>query len=173
MAAAAKLSVFLAGPAAAKDRVQPQLRAIAQNVFDFGESPASANVVKLAYNFLTAAALESMAEAFTLVENNGIDAVQFADIVGRTLFACPVYQNYGKEIAEQQYRPAEFKLSLGLKDVGLVLQTGAASHTPMPLASLVHNHFLTAVAKGRADWDWAAMALSVREAAGLSAGRQQ
>jgi 3-hydroxyisobutyrate dehydrogenase-like beta-hydroxyacid dehydrogenase len=169
VAAAGKLWVFLAGPTAAKEKVHPLLRVIGQTVFDFGESPASANVVKLAYNFLIASALESMAEAFTLVEKNGIDAGRFADMVGQTLFACPVYENYGKEIAEERYLPALFKLSLGLKDIALVLQTAAASHTPMPLADVLHNHFLTGVAKGRADLDWAAMALSVREAAGLSA----
>jgi len=172
VAAAGELSVFLAGPAAAKEKVHPLLRVIGQNVFDFGESPASANVVKVAYNFLIAAALESMAEAFTLVEKNGIDAGRFADMVGRTQFACAVYQNYGKEIVEEQYLPARFKLSLGLKDIALVLQTAASNHTPMPLADLLHNHFLTGVAKGRADLDWAAMALSVREAAGLSARRE-
>ena len=172
-AAAAKLYIFLAGPAAAKERVQPLLQVIGQAVFDFGESPASANVVKLAYNFLLAAALESMAEAFTLVEKSDIDAGTFADMVGRTLFACPVYQNYGKEIVEGRYLPALFKLSLGLKDIALVLQTAASSHTPMPLAHLLHDHFLTGMAEGRADLDWAALALSVREAAGLSARKPQ
>ena len=172
VAAAGELTVFLAGPAAAKEKVQPLLRVIGRKVFDFGESPASANVVKVAYNFLIAAALESMAEAFTLVEKNGIDAGRFADMVGQTLFACPVYQNYGKEIVEERYLPALFKLSLGLKDVALVLQTAASSYTPMPLADLLHNHFLTGVARGRADLDWAAMALSVREAAGLPARRE-
>jgi 3-hydroxyisobutyrate dehydrogenase-like beta-hydroxyacid dehydrogenase len=166
-AAAAKLYVFLAGPSGAKERVQPLLRVIGQTVVDFGESPASANVVKLAYDFLLAAAMESMAEAFALVEKNGIDAGRFADTVGRTLFACPVYQNYGNDIIEERYVPARFKLSLGLKDIALVLQTAASSHTPMPLAHLLHDHFLTGMAEGRADLDWAALALSVREVAGL------
>jgi 3-hydroxyisobutyrate dehydrogenase-like beta-hydroxyacid dehydrogenase len=172
-AAAAKLYIFLAGPADAKEKVQSLLQVIGQTVFDFGDNPASANVVKLAYNFLLAAALEGMAEAFTLVEKSGIDADRFADMVGRTLFACPVYQNYGKEIVEERYLPALFKLSLGLKDIALVLQTAASSHTPMPLAHLLHDHFLTGMAEGRADLDWAALALSVREAAGLSARKPQ
>ena len=37
VAAAGELSVFLAGPAAAKEKVHPLLRVIGQNVFDFGE----------------------------------------------------------------------------------------------------------------------------------------
>src|SRR5262249_53693057 len=62
-AAAAKLWIFLSGPAGAKERAQPALRALGQGVFDLGEDPGAANVVKLACNFLLAAAIEAMTEA--------------------------------------------------------------------------------------------------------------
>src|SRR2546422_7037992 len=45
----------------------------------------------------------------------------------RSLFACPVYQGYGKQIAENSYEPPGFRLSLGLKDIDLVLQTDRKS----------------------------------------------
>jgi 3-hydroxyisobutyrate dehydrogenase-like beta-hydroxyacid dehydrogenase len=92
-----------------------------------------------------------------------------ADILSQTVFDCPAYRNYGKQIAEQRYQPALFKLSLGLKDIGLVLQTAAASMVPMPLASLLHDHLLAAVAKGRGGLDWTGLAGEVSEAAGLRA----
>jgi hypothetical protein len=68
--------------------------------------------------------------------------------------------------AHQSLHPVGFIGSLGLKDIALVLPTAASSHTPMPLAHLLHEHLLTGMAEGRADMDWAAMAMSVREAAG-------
>jgi hypothetical protein len=37
----------------------------------------------------------------------------------------------------------------------------------MPLASLLRDRWMTAVAKGRADMDWTAVALGVAEDAGL------
>jgi 3-hydroxyisobutyrate dehydrogenase-like beta-hydroxyacid dehydrogenase len=166
-AAAAKLWVFLSGPAGAKDLARPVLRALGQGVFDLGEDPGAANVVKLACNFLLAAAIEAMAEAFTLAEKNGVGRGVVADLLAQTVFDCPVYRNYGKQIAEQRYRPALFKLPLGLKDISLVLQTASASLVPMPLASLLHDHFLAAVARGRGDLDWAGLAGEVSEAAGL------
>ena len=166
-AAAAKLWIFLSGPAEAKERGQPVLRALGQGVIDLGEDPAAANVVKLACNFLLAAAIEAMAEAFTLAEKNGIDRRRLADLLVQTVFDCPVYRNYGRQIAEQRYQPALFKLSLGLKDVSLVLQTAASSKAPMPLAGLLHDHLLAAEAKGRGDLDWTGLAGEVSEAAGL------
>jgi 3-hydroxyisobutyrate dehydrogenase-like beta-hydroxyacid dehydrogenase len=166
-AAAAKLWIFLSGPAEAKERALPALRALGQGVFDLGEDPGAANVVKLACNFLLAAAMEAMAEAFTLAEKNGIERRRLADLLVQTVFDCPVYRNYGRQIAEQRYEPALFKLALGLKDVRLVLQTADASSAPMPLAGLVHDHLLAAVAKGRGDLDWTGLAGEVSEAAGL------
>jgi 3-hydroxyisobutyrate dehydrogenase-like beta-hydroxyacid dehydrogenase len=157
-AAAAKLWIFLSGPAEAKERALPILRVLGQGVFDLGEDPGAANVVKLACNFLLASAIESMAEALTLAEKNGIGRGLMADLLLQTVFDCPAYRNYAPRIAEQRYQPALFKLSLGLKDVSLVLQTAASSKVPMPLASLLHDHLLAAVAKGRGELDWTGLA---------------
>src|SRR5439155_18163356 len=110
-----------------------------------------------------------MAEAFALAEKNGVARGLVADLLVQTLFDCPAYRNYSRSIAEQRYQPGRFKLSLGLKDISLVLQTAASSEVPMPLASLLHDHFLAAVAKGRGDLDWAGVAGEVSEAAGLRA----
>ncbi len=166
-AAAKKLWICLSGNEAAKERVLPLLNGLGQKVFDFGEQIGAANVVKLTGNFLIVSALEAMAEAFTLAEKNGIERTQVAELFGQTLFACPIYQNYGRAIAQEQYEPAGFKLSLGLKDVDLVLQTAQESQMPMPLASLVHDRLIAAVAKGRGDIDWTGLALGVSEEAGL------
>ena len=63
-----QLVVCTAGPAAAKERVRPLLEAMGRAIFDYGEEPEAANVAKLSGNFLIAAALESMAEAYTMAE---------------------------------------------------------------------------------------------------------
>ena len=168
VAQAGQLNICLSGNPDAKKRVQPLLEVLGQKVYDFGDTPESANVVKLSVNFSIAAAIEAMAEAFTLAEKNGIDRTKVAELFGETLFSCPVYQGYGKAIAQHKYEPAGFKLSLGLKDLTLALQAAHKSNMPMPLASLVYNQFLAAMAKGRGNMDWAAIALEVSEAAGVS-----
>jgi 3-hydroxyisobutyrate dehydrogenase-like beta-hydroxyacid dehydrogenase len=168
-AAAAKLVVCTSGAALAKKNVEPMLKSIGQAIFDFGEDAGAANVVKLCGNFLIASALEALAESLTLAEKNAIDKRKLVDMLGRTLFACPIYQNYGKQIAEQRFQPPGFRLALGLKDVDLTWQTAKESATPMPLAGLLHDRWLTSVAKGRGDLDWSAIALDVEENAGIVA----
>lgn len=168
-AEAAKLWVCVSGSETSRTRIEPMLKAMGQGIFDFGEAVGAANVVKLTGNFLIMAAIEAMAEAFTLAEKNGIDRAQVAELFGQTLFACPIYQNYGRMVAQQQYEPAGFKLSLGLKDVTLALQVAQSSQMPMPLANLVQNRLLTSIAKGRADFDWTGFALEVSDDAGIEA----
>lgn len=165
--AARKVRFCLSGDKSAKERVQPVLEKLGQGVFDFGEDVKSANVVKLAGNFLIISAIEAMAEAFTLAQKNGIERAQIADFFAQTLFACPIYQNYGSMIAQEKYEPAGFKLSLGLKDVTLALQTAGDSQMPMPFASLLRDRLLAAVAQGKGGIDWTGLAQSASEEAGL------
>ena len=102
-AAAGQLWIVTSGPAEAKERVRPVLEALGQGVHDFGEDPVGAHIVKLAGNFLIAAASEAMAEAYTLGEKCGLDRTRLAEFFGATLFPSRIYQNYGKAIAEHRY----------------------------------------------------------------------
>jgi len=166
-AASGQLWIVTSGPAEAKAKARPVLEALGQGLRDFGEDPAAAHIVKLAGNFLIAAASEAMAEAYTLGEKCGLDRTQLAEFFGATLFPSRIYQNYGKAIAEHRYEPAGFKLKLGLKDMRLVLGTADASAMPMPLASLLHDRFLALAAQGHGEIDWTGIGLAVAREAGV------
>ncbi len=166
-AANRQLWICVAGPYADKERVQPVLKALGQGSFDFGEDPGAANIVKLCGNFMIVSAMEAMAEAFTLAEKSGPNRSAVFDMLTRTVFTAPIYQNYGKLIAEKRHTPVGFRQSLGLKDVNLLRDVAEQAIMPMPLASLVHDRLLAGVAKGRGDMDWSALELDVLENAGL------
>jgi 3-hydroxyisobutyrate dehydrogenase-like beta-hydroxyacid dehydrogenase len=167
-AAAKRLWICVSGPASAKAAAQPVLEALGQRVYDFGEVTEAANVAKISGNFLIAAAMEAMGEAFALAEKNGLDRAALATMLGQTLFGCPVYQGYGGAIANRRHSPAGFRLPLGLKDVELVLRSAREVNAPMPTASLLRDRFVHALAMGRANLDWSALALGAREDAGLT-----
>jgi 3-hydroxyisobutyrate dehydrogenase-like beta-hydroxyacid dehydrogenase len=166
-AAAAKLNVVVAGAPAALERLGPLFGAISEHVWPMGPEPARANAVKLAGNFMIASALETMGEATALAEAYGVAPGEFLKVLTSTLFAAPVFQNYGRLIAERRYTPAGFKLPLGLKDVRLALQAAEEAHVPLPFASVLRDHFLEAIATGHADEDWAAVAELTARHAGL------
>lgn len=162
-----QLVVCVSGTASAKDRVRPLHEAISRAIYDFGDVPGAANVAKLAGNFLIGAAVEAMAEAFTMAEKSGVDRLKVAQMLTQTLFASPVYQNYGAMVAEKRHQPAGFKLALGLKDFELVVKTAGEARAPMSLASLVRDRLLAALAHGRDDLDWSGLALGVLDDAGI------
>ena len=162
----AKLNVVVAGEPRAVERVEPLLQAIGQRVWAVGSEPERANVVKLAGNFMIASALQSMGEAAALAQGYGIEAARFIEILTSTLFASVVYTGYGRLIAERRFEPASFPLRLGLKDVRLALEAGDAAHVPMPVAGVVRDSLLEAVAHGESDLDWAAVARVAMRRAG-------
>ncbi|HTR61380.1 MAG TPA: NAD(P)-dependent oxidoreductase [Candidatus Binataceae bacterium] len=166
-AAAKRLWICTSGPAAAKNAARPIFDALGQGIFDFGEPTEAANVAKISGNFLIAAAMEAMGEAFAMAEKSGLDRVALATMLGQTLFACPVYQGYGAAIAHRRHTPAGFRLPLGLKDVEIVLRCAREANAPMPTASLLRDRFVHALAVGRQELDWSAVALGAREDAGL------
>jgi 3-hydroxyisobutyrate dehydrogenase-like beta-hydroxyacid dehydrogenase len=166
-AAAGQLNIVAAGDAAAIDRAQPLLDVIGQRTWRVGADPLQANAVKVAGNFMIAAAIESMAEAAVMVERHGVPATEMLNVLTNTLFAAPVYKNYGALIAERRYEPPGFRLTLGLKDIRLVLEAADSGRTPMPFASVLRDHLLEAVAQGQGERDWAALAEVARRHAGL------
>lgn len=151
VAAVGKVTVLAAGAAPALAAVQPLLETLGQKVWRFGEQPSQANVVKLAVNFMLAAAIESMGEAAALTAAYGVEARDLFELIGQSLFPGPVYQGYGRLIAEGRLEPAGFKARLGLKDVRLALAAAEAAMTPMPVGSLIRDAMLEALARGEGD----------------------
>ncbi|HKI42275.1 MAG: NAD(P)-dependent oxidoreductase [Mycobacterium sp.] len=167
-AAAAKLFVVAAGAPEALQPLSPLFDAIGQRTFVVSDQPHTANLVKLSGNFLIASVIESVSEAVALVAKAGVDRQQYVDLLTSSLFTAPAYQTYGGLIAKQQFEPAGFAASLGLKDVRLVLAAGEQLQVPLPLASLLRDRFLTLVATGGGNLDWSAVSTLADRDAGLS-----
>jgi 3-hydroxyisobutyrate dehydrogenase-like beta-hydroxyacid dehydrogenase len=134
------------------------LDAFAVRVWPLGDDPARANVVKLACNFSLASMIETLGEAAALASAYGVPPVDLFEVMTGTLFAAPAYATYADIIGNGRFSPAGFKLPLGLKDVRLALQAGEAEATPLPLASLLRDQFISAIAHGDAEKDWSALA---------------
>jgi 3-hydroxyisobutyrate dehydrogenase-like beta-hydroxyacid dehydrogenase len=166
-AEAARLVVVAAGPDEAVERVRPLLEAISRKLFVIGPEPYSANAVKLMGNFLIASMLETLSEAFALARKSGVEPAKILEILNGSIFQSPIYENYGKIIMGEKFSPPGFALRLGLKDVRLVLAAADEAAVPMPVASVIRDHFVSGVARGWGDLDWAALAKVVAGDAGL------
>jgi 3-hydroxyisobutyrate dehydrogenase-like beta-hydroxyacid dehydrogenase len=165
-AEAKKLIVVAAGSAPAIERHRPLFDAIGRQTFVAGTEPWQANAVKVCGNFMIAAMLETFGEAYATLRKAGVDPHLFLDTMN-ALFASPVYANYGRIVADQKFEPAGFALRLGLKDARLVLETAQECASPMPIASLVRDQLLSAMAQGQGELDWSSVAQVSARNAGL------
>jgi len=170
-AESAKLSVVAAGPSASVERCKPLFESMGPKLLVVGERPSMANVVKLCGNFLIATVLESLAESLTFARKSGVDPQMLLDFLTTTMFTAPVYKSYGELIVQGKHEPAGFALPLGLKDVRLVLQAAESAGVPMPIASVLRDRFITALARGNQDKDWSVIGRVAAEDAGLPSVR--
>src|SRR5215470_15934103 len=166
-AAAAQLFIVVAGPRKQVQRCQPLFDVLGQKTFVIGEDGPAAHVIKITGNFLISTVIEALAEGFALVRKSGIEANQFLDVMTNSLFSAPIYKTYGTMLASEKFEPPGFKLPLGLKDNRLVIAAAEQTAVPMPMASLVHDRFLAAIAQGLSESDWSAIAKVSYRNAGL------
>jgi 3-hydroxyisobutyrate dehydrogenase-like beta-hydroxyacid dehydrogenase len=138
-----------------------------KDVVDFGNDVGAANVVKLCGNFLIASSIEAIAESMALAEKSGVDREKVMNLLSSTIFDCLIYKGYGQRVSQRDHRPGGFSLTLGAKDVALVSQAARDSDVPMPFLSVLNDRFTSSKARGRGEFDWSAIGLSVAEDAGV------
>jgi len=165
-AEAGRLLVVAAGPSELVERCRPLFEAIGRQTFVVGAEPWQANVAKVCGNFMIIGIIEALGEAYATMRKAGVAPLAFLEIMD-ALFRSQFIANYGRIIAEEQFEPAKFALKLGLKDVRLVLAAAEECGAPMPLASLVHDHLLSALAQGQGEMDWSSMTRVLARNAGL------
>jgi len=166
-AEAGKLFIVVSGEAQVLERYRPVLEVMGQRVFVLGDKPEMANLVKLSGNFLIASVIESLGEAVALARKYSIDPHAYIDFLTNASFSAPIYKVYGGLIADEKYQPAGFQLRLGLKDIRLALAAAEAMDVPLPMASMIRDHMLTAISRGMDKMDWSATAKLAADNAGL------
>ncbi len=165
-AEAKRLLVLAAGSGDVLERCRPLLDAIGRQTFVVGAEPWQANIAKLCGNFMIVSAIEAFGEASATLRKAEVQPHMFLDVM-TALFGSPVITNYGRAIVEETFEPAGFALRLGLKDVRLMLAASEECNAPMPLASVVRDQFIAALAHGQGEKDWSSVTQSAARAAGL------
>lgn len=165
-AAKGQLDIVVAGAAAAIERCKPLFEVLGKQHFIVGAEPHHANIVKIARNYLLGTIVESLGEAFALVGKSGVEPATFLNIITSTSMNAPAYKSYGRMMIEKNPEPT-FLLKLGLKDVELALKAGGDTHVPMPMAEVIREQHLAAIANGYGEKDWAALGRYIMRTAGL------
>lgn len=167
LAAEGLLQLVPGGPADALEKVSPLLDVLGQQRFDVGPNPQAATAVKIANNFVLGCAIETMGEAFALVEKLGVEPALFFDVMLQGLFGAPAYRIYGKMIVDEAWQGHGATATIGLKDADLALEAARAADMPLPSTHIWREHLLRAIERGEGALDWAVMAREQARASGL------
>ncbi|MBI1258696.1 MAG: NAD-binding protein [Chloroflexi bacterium] len=145
-AVAKQLWIPITGPEDAKARVRPLLEAMGgQGIFDFGDDVGASTLVKLVGNFLIFSAGSSMQEALAMADRQGVDPKALVDMLTSTLFSAPIYQAYGRRIAEGNLLFDQ--TAIPFKDAALFKTTAEQVNSPTPIASLMFDLLKNRAAK--------------------------
>jgi 3-hydroxyisobutyrate dehydrogenase-like beta-hydroxyacid dehydrogenase len=167
LAAQGLISLVPGGPAELVDKVRPLFDVLGKQTFGVGEEPQAAAAVKIANNFVLGCAIETMGEAFALVEKLGVQPSLFLDVMTKGLFSAPAYQVYGKFIADETWESHGATAVIGLKDADLALEAAEAADMPLPSTHIWRDHLMKAIDRGEGALDWAVMAREQARASGL------
>jgi 3-hydroxyisobutyrate dehydrogenase-like beta-hydroxyacid dehydrogenase len=166
VAEAGQLVSFVAGDANAIARCQAVLDAYSRATIPVGATPAIANSLKLAVNYMLVAVVDLIGQVFAFGERSDISP-QLLDMVVQTMFNHPGLQGYASRMRERRFDDVGFDLLGGLKDVQLILDASTETRVPLPFANVVRDKALTAVAHGLGAKDASVVYEITRMQAGL------
>ncbi len=149
------LTVFAAGPDAARPVLAPVFDAIGRKTVWLGTSPGTASRLKLVVNSWVLAVTTGVAEALALARGLDIDPDLFLQAVAGGPLDCAYLQSKAAAILSGDFT-ANFSVALAGKDARLVTEAGTAAGVRLDVAPAVADRFRRAAELGHADEDMAA-----------------
>lgn len=160
------LTIMAAAPEATFAAARPLLDALGDKVFHVGERPGQGATVKVVNQLLCGVHIAALAEALSLGERAGLDGRILLDILGGSAASSWMLHDRGARMLEASPRVAS-AVDIFVKDLGLVLQAGAAAKAALPLAALARQMFLAASGQGRGGEDDSQVILAYRALSGI------
>jgi len=145
-AEAGRLNVMVGADAATFARIEPVLRAFAENVFHVG-GPGAGHVVKLLNNFIAQAICTATAEAFAVGARAGIDPNKLVEIVSAGAVNSGLFQMMAKTL-HGDLGALRFELDNARKDIRYYTHLAEGLAIPTIVGEAVHQSLVLASALG-------------------------
>ena len=160
----ATLSIMVGGDEAVYRACLPILEALGRNIVYMGPSGAG-QVTKACNQVVVGVTIQAVSEALVLAERAGVDPARVRQALLGGFAQSRILDLHGERILQGNFKPG-FKVRLHRKDLGIALATGRAVGVPLLATALVSELLGALEARGRGEWDHAALATLARELAG-------
>jgi 3-hydroxyisobutyrate dehydrogenase-like beta-hydroxyacid dehydrogenase len=165
VAAKAALTIQVGGDEKSFEAHRDVLAAMGKNIFHVGANGMGCTV-KLVGNAIMATNMAVLAEALCLGAKAGVPRDIMVEVLKNTSAASRVMELRSPNILQGEYS-AQFMLKLMFKDLGLAMDAGAGQTIPMPIVGLVRQAYTQAMADGRGEDDFSAIAATAEKLAGV------
>lgn len=154
---AGTLAIMIAGAPQVRERVFRQLEIVAGRVFQIGDEPGMAQMMKLVNNLISAANMTAAYEALVLGAKAGLDADMMVEVIN----ASTGRNSATTEKIPKAVLPRTFDYGASIrtiqKDVSLALQEAAVLNVPMWVGQNTRQLWEYAMTQGGADEDFTAL----------------
>ncbi|TFV70124.1 NAD(P)-dependent oxidoreductase [Blastococcus sp. CT_GayMR19] len=148
--------VYGSGDEAAFERARPVMETFSRSVRYLGPF-GRGSTMKLVANLLVAVHNAATAEAFALGEAAGLDPRQIYDTIRDGAGNSVIFEKRGQLMVDRAYHPATAKISMFVKDTGLIADFADGLGLGLPLLEATRPLYDRAVEHGLADADAAAL----------------
>ena len=160
----ASLAIMAGGSPEAFERARPLFEVMGETITYCGPV-GSGQLTKLCNQILVSVNLQAVCEAVELARRNDLNPHTMIQAIRAGAAASWQLDNLGPKIVDDDFDPG-FMIDLMQKDLRLVMEEGARSSTPLPAASLVHQLFSSAQARGEGREGTQALAKALRRLTG-------
>jgi len=156
MCATGKITMMIGGNEKIYQTCEPIFSALAAQWFYTGKNGSGA-MTKLIVNLVLGLNRMVLAEGLSLGRRAGMDGGRLLEVLKESAAYSKAMDMKGDRMVDRQLEPASGKLAFHLKDVRLMLDLGSRLNFPLPLTSFHAQALTSLVAKGRSEWDNAAI----------------
>ena len=166
-AAAGQLSIMASGTPEAFAAARPVLDAIAETVFELGDTAGAGSAMKAVNQLLAGVHIATMAEALTFGMTQGVSPDKFVEVISKCTGTNWMLENRAPHIVEGDYTPRS-SVNIWPKDLGIVLDIAKSAQFSAPITAVALQQFVAAAGMGHGGEDDAAVAKVYARNAGLT-----
>ncbi len=166
-AAEGALTVLASGGAAAFEKAQPALDAMAKKLYRLGDKPGVGAAFKMVNQLLAGVHIAAACEAIAFAQRLGLDLDKVYEVITGAAGNSWMFENRVPHILAGDYAPRS-AVDIFTKDLGIVMDMSRDNKFPTPIAGQAFQMFLMTAAAGMGRDDDASVARLYAEIAGLS-----
>lgn len=161
------LTIMASGTPEAFKKSQACLDAMAETVFELGDSAGQGSLIKSVNQMLAGIHIAAMAEALSFGMKQGLDPQTFLDVIQKCAGTSWMLENRAPHIIEGDYSPKS-AVNIWLKDLGIVLDAATSIDFEAPITQAVLAQYKGAAEMGLGGEDDAAVVKLYAEQNGLN-----